>query len=109
MKLKIGDTIWLFDRERRVYAQDSSGRSFGAPIWREHWGPYVITGETRVSWVVRGDTKIPKRGGRYIAFSEEEVDQRCWVDENAYRLGLTVGMLKDYALLRQIAELVGMA
>ena len=56
--LKVGDTIWLHDINRRVYAKDVNGRSVGAPIFSEQFTPYVISGETKKSWLITWGTQL---------------------------------------------------
>src|SRR5687767_13513281 len=50
--LKIGDSVWIYDANRRVYRQKADGRWFGAPIEREHWAEHFIVAETSKSWLV---------------------------------------------------------
>jgi hypothetical protein len=66
----VGSKVWIFDLNNRVYADKKIAKGqlwySGAPIWREHWVPKVITGETSRSWLVsshEGDrlpTKLSK-------------------------------------------------
>ena len=99
--LQVGDTIWYFDTNRRVYPPPEPGRIWasGGPIWREHWRPVQITGETSRSWVLGSGcwivgkvvTKIPKRGDdplrKHFAFTREELDQRIAKYEGGDRTG----------------------
>ncbi len=85
--LGIGSPIWFFDQNRRVYQKDERGHSFGAPIWREHWGRLEIIGETPRSWclglpggrhIVAKPPKSAFRDGacpRDYALSEEHIDR----------------------------------
>ena len=111
--VKIGDPVWVFDINHRVYRKGPDGRSLGGgPIWREHWVRKEITGETSRSWVVgRGgyDTlKIPKKGpvSLNICFSEEEIDRRAFCEENAHRISDKVLRCRDYETLKKIADLL---
>ena len=102
----IGNFIWIFDINYRVYKKEESGRSFGAPIWKDHWRKYVIVGETSRSWIIdRWDTKIPKKGGHGIAFSEEEINKLAFVEENKYRIAKMVEKC-GYEKLIAIANIV---
>lgn len=100
----IGSTIWIFDINRRVYRKDTSGH----PIWREHWRPEVIAGETSRSWITKLGKKVPKKGydARSVAFSQEAIDRAAFIHDNAYRIGEAVGRLEDHDLLQQIAALI---
>jgi hypothetical protein len=123
--LKIGDSVWIFQPEHRVYQQDENGRSFGAPIWREHWREHFVIGETSRSWLIGWRKysapgmyvlKLPKSssdriscaGGRSatVAFSQAEIDEREWVHDHCHYIANQVKYL-DYATLRKIAELIG--
>jgi hypothetical protein len=101
--VKVGDTVFEFDENRRVYRKGESG----PPIWREHWRPVVITGETSKSWLYGwcGKQKIPKSGSGKFCFSVAELDEREWAHENRYRLARAVENA-DAATLRKIAAIV---
>lgn len=105
----IGSTVWVFNENRRVYPQREPGRKYpiGGPIWREHWVPEKITGETSRSWVLTLGRKVPKKGAdrRMFAFSEDEIEKAAWVHSNRYRLADTVRYVEDYERLREIARL----
>lgn len=99
--------VWIFDENRRIYRKDKGGRPTGGPIWREHWRKLDIVGETRVSWVSSFGKKIPKKGGRGICFSLEEINQQAFVKGNIHKIVDAVRQCNDYATVRAIAELVG--
>lgn len=102
----IGSTVWRFDENRRVYPKDSG---IGAsPIWREHWRPVKIVGETSGSWVAQNDGKINKKApGQKWAFSQAEIDEREWVEVHRHQIREHILQVTDPAVLRQIAALVG--
>jgi hypothetical protein len=121
-ELAIGSTVWIFDAERRVYAKEkmSPGKLWysGAPIWREHWRPTAIVGETRVSWILGYDRgrKISKRDlaagtVRGALTSEADLDAACYVNDHAHKIADRVqrisGGLAAAETLRKIATLVG--
>lgn len=97
---------WVYDDNRRIYRKDDRGRSYGSPIYREHWRKVNIVGQNRVSWLLEFGGKVPKKGGYGIAFSEEEVDRDVWKKENAYRIA-ELTHRQPYEVLKQIAELIG--
>lgn len=119
LPLAVGATVWRFDENRRIYNKPTKpGQiySSGPPIWREHWVPYVIDGETSRSWLIGanltrayGHYKLPKVGPlpRGWAISEAEIDQAEWVQSNKYKLCRAVEYVTDYTTLRAIAELIG--
>lgn len=120
--MKVGDTVWLFDENRRVYAprKEGQGLSSGPPIFREHFVPHEIVGETIRTWLVGKGTleNVRKKdltyrhwnGGRVRIFtSEQEVDDACYVHDTRHKIGRAVERCRDAVLLKQIAALVGVA
>ena len=106
--LKVGDTIWRFNINRRVYAPKKPGEIYsrGGPIYREHWEPVKIDGETSRSWVTRFG-KAPKKGDRHgWAFSLDEVDASCWAKEHRRHIVNLVERC-DADTLKAIGDLVG--
>src|SRR5947209_4689039 len=103
--LKVGDMIWEFDHNRRRYPKD--GGVTRSPIYREHWRPVEIIGETSRSWIV-GKRKVPKTGEhRGFAFSEQEVDDDCWLHEHRPSISSALYRVEDVNVLRQVAEIIG--
>jgi hypothetical protein len=108
----VGSTIWRFDPNRRVYPKPETGRILPScgPIYREHWVPVVITGETSRSWLWghRRDVKIPKRGPHPgFAFTQEEVDDDVWARASRHRVSRAVEHCQDVTKLRQVAAILG--
>jgi hypothetical protein len=104
----VGDTVWVFDGNRTVYKRDETGRRFGAPIWREHWRPEEIVSETTRSWITKWGTKISKKNpGVLVIFSEEELDKRCWIKDNQYKIIDKIRYENlDYDTLKAIDDLI---
>lgn len=106
----IGTTVYVFEENHRVYAKSGQG----GPIWREHWVPREVVGETTQSWLIgwkSNPTKVSKKDLREgtlknICLSLEEVERKAWVHDNAYFLGSLVGVQDNYELLKKIAEMV---
>lgn len=106
--MKVGDTIWFFDQNRRVYAPGTTS----PPIWRAHWAPIKVIGETSKSWLIGYEhrpTKLPKSQTTWTgyALSEEEIDKAEWVYKNRFVIEKKVGYLNDYDKLKQVAEIIG--
>lgn len=111
---KVGDRIWFFDENRRRY-RDGESR----PIWREHWRPFYIVGENRVSWLLTTSlggvpfNKCPKkRKGidmKRWAFSEEEIDELEWDSVHRHRIIDKARYDLTTAQLREIAKMIGYA
>lgn len=115
--MKIGQTVWLFNCNRRVYGPDGHG----APIYREYFVPYVIKGETRTSWLLGENLKInkatgelrPERGGFYglsphVFTTEEEVNDACYIHCNAYEISRLVQQCRNAKVLRTIANMLSL-
>ena len=101
------DKVWLFDINRRVYAKDENGRNTGGPIWREHWREHQVVEETRVSYITKNGQKVPKNGGRNIAFSEAEIDRLEMIHLHAWQIADAVKSCKDPDILIEVAQLIG--
>ena len=93
--MKIGDTLYRFDGNRRVY-RDRSPSGGGGPIYREHFEPLKIEGENRLSWVLDGGWKVNKKslkgeaasfsyGGRGF-FTAEQMEDDIWQHDHRYRI-----------------------
>lgn len=103
----IGQTVYFFDINRRVYPKDGGvGRS---PIWREHWRPETIVSETTRSWVTNHKSKIPKNAVAHdrFAWDQKDIDHAEFVHEHQHRIAERVGRLGDAEVLKQVAELIG--
>ena len=99
--------VWIFDINRRVYHKDEKGYGVGAPIWREHWCKHEIVGETKRSWILKYGKKIPKSGGRDIAFTEEEINRAAFIQDNRHKIADAVRCITDYDTLKKVAEVAG--
>ena len=111
---EIGDPVWYFDENHRVYERDENGRSHGGPIWREHWRPAEVVGETRVSWIIGAGTdkrkyeitRIKKKdwpGG--LALSQDDIDRREFI-AGSHRIGSRIFACRDYDTLKAISDLL---
>ncbi len=108
--LKVGDTIWVFDINHRVYEKPLEGRLWasGGPIYRSHFVEHKIEGETSRSWIARYGTKYSKKERPHGVFiTLEEVEDNCWLNGHRHKVASLVGNCQDAAIIRAIAELVG--
>lgn len=107
--MKIGDTVYWFDQNRRVYPPKQAGQIFasGGPIWKEHWRPERIVSETSRSWVTDFGSKIPKSGPHGWLTSQEEINDLAWAHDNAHRIASRIDERLPLNVLKQIAALVG--
>lgn len=96
---------WVFDENRRTYRQ-KNGRSYGGPIWIEHWAKVKIIGETSRSWLTSAGQKIPKAGRSGVSFSMEDIERLAFIEEHSHRIADVVARLRDYDALKSIADLI---
>jgi len=108
--LKIGDPVWIFNENNRVYPPGPSISH--APIYREHWMKFSVIGETSRCYIVGVCTfesmKLHKKGPvpPGVALSLNEVEADCWVHDNSHRISDAVGRLRDYSALKRIDEIL---
>ncbi len=103
---KVGDTVWMFDSNVRVY-----GPGRGGPIWERHWVPLPIIGQTSRSWLAgysHDPYKVPKKDHdpRKWAFSKAAIARQAWVIEHRTIIARAVATCDDYALLMKVQELL---
>ena len=99
--LGVGSTIWVFDRNHRVYKNRR-----GSPDYRSHWVAVQITGETSRSWIAGSYGKCPKRGDhRGWALQLWEVDGDVWAHVHRHKI---VNMVERCSVdeLRNIAHML---
>lgn len=110
MKLAVGLTIFVFDENKRVYVGGT-----GRPVYRAHFVPKLIKGETLKSWILEDDTKVNKQtlayrmwsGGRAKIWpTSQAVDDTCFVHDNRATIAQTIYQVTDAATLRAIQELL---
>ena len=98
---------WIFDENRRKYKVDQNGRGIGGPIWREHWVKVEIVGETPKNWITNYfGRKVPKKGGKGIAFSENDIDREAFLMQR-YKIAEEVKLCTDYDTLKKVADMLG--
>lgn len=115
--MKIGDSIWYFDENYRVYPPKEPGRLYSGsgPIWREHWREIKVVGETSKSWIVGYDkAKISKKdveagtvNHHKWALSQAQIDDLEWVQRHRYKISRHLDGIYDPGTLRQVAALIG--
>lgn len=110
--VKVGDTIYRFDSGVRNYLRDENGKAIGGSIYRDHWVPAVITGETSRSWLLGDNSwsmvKVPKKGAnpKQYKFSLSDVEDDVWLHVNRYGISQRVLSVNDVAVLKKIADLL---
>ena len=113
--MKVGDTIYKFDVNRRAYTKPAAGSLWGSPIYEHHFEPHVIVGETKRSWLVNeygGETKVSKdtllssRHRGYQWYSEEGKAGHLWMREHRPNI-MRLFERADYETMREIARMLG--
>jgi len=101
---KVGDTLWTINPRDR----------------REGWKSYVITGETRQSWLVGEMRFTPAKVNKHTMlenhgqwgmqrwFTEQGMIDQRFMDEQRHHIARLVGVESDVAKLKKIAEIIGM-
>ncbi len=109
---KIGDTIYRFDINRRVYRDRTPG-SFGggAPIYSEHFEPLKIIGESKASWLLEHRQSVGKRvlafnGYPRKFFTAEQMDDDIWANEHRYNIKERLTRV-SVEQLRKVAAIIG--
>lgn len=108
--LKVGDSLFNFDGNRRVYRKGGGG----APIYREHFREEEIISETSMSWIVGPQkVKVNKKtlessmkfaDGGY--FTKTGMEDDIWSKDHRYKIVREVERV-GAEHLRQIARIVG--
>jgi hypothetical protein len=96
--MEVGDEVWLFDINRRVYDKSSY-----SPVYSEHFYKARITGETTRSWIVNG-IKYSKKNPLGL-FTDQQKDDAVWADANRYKI---IDLLKTLSTekLKEVSKIL---
>lgn len=114
---KIGDPIWIFDDNQRVYSKPDGSKT-NAPIWHGHWKRRVITAETSRSWLLDGSENAKKSSRVRVeknhqktftspCFSREEIDQRFSALLTASKVRDAIFRNADPNMILRLAGMLG--
>jgi len=123
--MQIGDKVWIFDSNKRVY-EDDKGNKLDNCWYRGHFREKYIIGETKQSWIIgyegndidsRTNFKVNKKTLTYsitnnfgldkkLYISEEEIKRKCWVYENRSGIIRKIEQCTDYDKLRKIEDIL---
>jgi hypothetical protein len=113
-EMKVGDMVYTFDSNHRVYVKNEKGYGVGGPIYSEHFQPVEIIGENEKEFLTSRGTinkrskKLKFGNGWYSEiYTEEERAAAIWKNEHVYKLTRAVERCDDITKLKQIAEIVG--
>lgn len=107
---KIGDTVYEFDGNRRVYKPDASGRN--RIVFAKHFIPHVVVGEGGRSVLVKPVIgRLQKKVGRASFgkgkwFTEAQYANRLWAHQHRHAV-IRIVERADVDTLRKIAEMIG--
>ena len=104
--IAVGTTLYVFDHNRRKW--DAERRI----IYREHFEPRVVVGETRQSWLIGEgwrQSKVNKKTmlianppmGFLRAYTAAGMEEDVWAHDNRYRIVRAVESA-DVATLRAV-------
>lgn len=96
--VKVGDEVWMFDINRRVYENNK-----GSPIFNGHFYKAQISGETARSFIV-SRKKYPKNNLSWMYTDEQKLDA-IWADENRYKIREIICNV-DIETLKKIAAIL---
>jgi hypothetical protein len=114
-KFEIGQRVWRYDENRRVYRRDANGRPFGSPIVSEYFREEFVVGIEKRSYLIIGSPK----GGYTVSvgFAKAEstyYDDRgksdfIWEKEHRYKIVDRVrsNMFTPVETLKAVAKLIG--
>jgi len=121
--MQIGDKVWIFDSNNREYVDDKDNK-LDRCWYRGHFVEKYIIEETKQSWIIgykgssvenRSNLKVNKKTLTYkssygmdgrLYISEEEINRKCWLHDNHYRIQEKVGRCNDYDKLKKIEEIL---
>jgi len=121
--MQIGDKVWIFDSNNREY-KDDKGNKTQSPWYRGYFIEKYIIGEVKGNLIIgykgsavedKSNIKVNKKTlsykGKYgldgiLYVSEEEIDHKCWVHNNQYKIQDLVIRCNDYNKLRKIEEIL---
>lgn len=120
LKLEIGQKVWFFDRNKRVYTLPDGTRLTSSPWYRGHFVEKYVVGENKMSYIFGykpttnpDDKRLTDRfkkselkDGKNIYLSEQSVDEACWVHDNGVEISRKVLNCDNYSKLTRILEIL---
>lgn len=114
--IKVGTVLYQFDANRRIYNRPGLG---GSVIYREHFSPVTVVGETSKSWLVDGyreprkvnkaTMQIANRGyGATQIYTSDGMEDKIWSYVERRRIMRAVEYC-DVPTLRQIDSVLSAA
>jgi hypothetical protein len=113
-KFEVGQRVWKFDENHRVYTEPASGDIWGGgPIYSEHFIPYFVHAIEGLCYVIGPEAENRRWANSYgFAKAEREFlsdaskDDQIWAHDHRYKIARMVDRA-DVPTLRRVAEVVG--
>lgn len=109
--MRVGDELFTFNENHRVYKRDENGKAFGGPIYREHFRPIYVIGETSKSWIIGHDKteyfKTPKSNPFSKNLYTKELMEDKILDQSMRYKVVDAVRYSDVETLKKIAAIVG--
>lgn len=105
-KLKIGQTIYYFDGNHRIYAKNKS-----RPIYKKYFIPMKIVGENKKEYIFdygvinKRSGMLNLRGIKTEIFTEKEKQDNIYINDNAYRISEEIRCL-NADKLKEIEKII---
>lgn len=116
--IKIGDTLYQFDINHRVYEKDADGRGRGSPIYEKHFRPFPVIGETKQSWLC-GHERMPMKVNKATLresgksgysghqwFTAEGMEDDIWLHSRRHEIVRLLERCQDVNILKKIDALL---
>jgi hypothetical protein len=108
-RFTIGQRVWYFDDNRRVYPRDTTGKRHGSPIYAEHFRECVIAGIEKKSYIInRGprQCKVSFAKAETSCYSDQTKDDMIWQNSHRHELA---SLLRSASPddLRKVAKALG--
>ena len=115
-KFEVGQRVWFFNENNRVYAKTPEERSVhgSGPIYEKHFVEKIVSGIEGRSYVMNYPGWEGKFSGHKVSFklaerthyTDAEKDDDVWVRHHRYGIVRRVERA-NHGTLKKIAELVG--
>ena len=116
VKLEIGQTVYWFNFNNRVYVKNEHGMPTGSPITEHYFRPEKVVGEDKRKYLLGGSfgTYVNKatgemRAGREVlgvCYTEQMKQDYLWDKEHRCNIRNIVDKL-DVDKLRKVADVIG--
>lgn len=111
--VRVGAIAFVYDEHHRTYRRDEAGRGVGGPVERFKYRAMLVSGETKVSWLLQAHAgawamarKVPKRDLSKV-FGLADVNDALWLDANCFAVARAVERVKDRRTLEGVTALIG--